>query len=117
MHGNGGAFSPSRIRVHPDKDAWRKELGESPVRIQWDPDRSNSLEPLAARAIQVGLSGEAVERYLRDWIVKITDITDLVHSIHSDTRQGRMAEAMRKLPIERHYPLPDQVRLRIGADA
>ncbi|MDF3288512.1 DUF4291 domain-containing protein [Streptomyces silvisoli] len=102
--------------VHSDADAWRRELSESPVRIQWDPDRSVSLGQLPTRAIQIGLSGEAVERYVRDWIVSITDVTELVHSIHSDVRQGHFDEATRKLPAERYYPLPENIRKRISAD-
>jgi hypothetical protein len=102
--------------VHSDPDAWRKELRDSPVRIQCDPERSVSLAQLPIRAIQIGLSGEAVERYVRDWIVSITDVTELAHAIHSDVRQGRIEEAVRKLPAERHYPLPEHIRQRLGAD-
>ncbi|MCQ4045924.1 DUF4291 domain-containing protein [Streptantibioticus rubrisoli] len=102
--------------VHPDADAWRREISESPVRIQWDPERSLSLAQLPIRAIQIGLSGEAVERYVRDWIVSITDVTELAHSIHSDVRHGLTDEATRKLPAERHYPLPEHIRQRVGAD-
>ncbi len=103
--------------VHQDKESWRKELSGSPVRIQWDPDRSVSLEPLSRRAIQVGLSGEAVQRYVHDWIVKITDITELVHDIHGDVSRGRLAEAVQALPAEREFPLREDIRKRIGADS
>jgi hypothetical protein len=102
--------------VHSDADAWRKELSDSPVRIQWDPERSVSLAQLPIRAIQIGLSGEAVERYVRGWIVSITDVTELAHAIHSDVRQGRIEEATQKLPAERHYPLPEHIQHRVGAD-
>ncbi|MGW5016786.1 DUF4291 domain-containing protein [Streptomyces cacaoi] len=103
--------------VHQDKESWRRDLSGSPVRIQWDPDRSVSLEPLPRRAIQVGLSGEAVERYVHDWIVKITDITELVHDVHGDVRRGRVAEAVQALPAERDFPLREDIRKRIGADS
>lgn len=102
--------------VHPDPAAWRKGLNESPVRVQWDPDRSTSFDPLPERAIQVGLSGEAVKRYVRDWIIGVTDVTGFVHSIRSEIRQGCTEGAMQKLPVERHYPLPECIRNRIGAD-
>lgn len=101
--------------VHPDVETWQKELGENPVRIQWDPDRSIYLDPLPKRAIQVGLSGEAVKCYVRDWIISITDVTEIVHTIHSEIRQGRTGEAMRMLPTERHYPLPEHISQRVGA--
>jgi hypothetical protein len=102
--------------VHPDPAAWRKSFSESPVRVQWDPDRSASLDPLPERAIQVGLSGEAVKRYVRDWIIDITDVTEFAHSVHSEIRQGRIEGAIQKLPAERYYPLPEHIRKRVGAD-
>ncbi|GAA1370704.1 DUF4291 domain-containing protein [Streptomyces beijiangensis] len=101
--------------VHSAKEDWRAELKESPVRIQWDPDRSMTLNPLEYRAIQVGLSGESVKRYVEEWITGITDITPLVHSIRSDIRAGDVREAARKLPDEVHYPLSDALRQRVGA--
>jgi hypothetical protein len=102
--------------VHSDTAAWRRCLSENPVRVQWDPDRSASLDPLPERAIQVGLSGEAVKRYVRDWIIGITDVTEFVQSIHSEIRQGRTEKALQKLPVERQYPLPEHIRQRVGAD-
>ncbi|MEV5506836.1 DUF4291 domain-containing protein [Streptomyces orinoci] len=102
--------------LHPNERTWRSELRESPVRIQWDPERSITLEPLTARAIQVGLSGEAVDRYVDDWVTGITDITDFVHEVHSDVTKGRTAEAVSKLPAERYYPLPEEIRQRVRAD-
>ncbi|WP_051744950.1 DUF4291 domain-containing protein [Streptomyces yerevanensis] len=110
------ALSHFDRRVHPDEGSWRQEVKESPVRIQWDPERSLSLDPLPTRAIQIGLSGEAVELYVHDWITSITDVTDLARSIHSDIRDGNTEEATQKLPTERHYPLAEQIRRRIGAD-
>ncbi|MER8068832.1 DUF4291 domain-containing protein [Streptomyces sp. NPDC094034] len=103
-------------RVHPDKDAWLTEIKRSPVRIQWDPDRSLSLDPLPRRAIQIGLSGEAVELYMNDWIIGIEDVTDLARSIHHDIHNGNVSEATRRTPAERYYPLPERIRQRIGAD-
>ena len=57
-------------------------LRRAPVRIQWDPERDIHL-PAATefRAIQMGLSGEAVDRYLDNWIVGITNVTALSREI------------------------------------
>ncbi|MER7199678.1 hypothetical protein CG723_04405 [Streptomyces sp. CB01635] len=68
------------------------------------------------RAIQVGLSGEAVERYVDRWIVHITDVTDLAHSTHAAVREGRLDDALRELPAERPHPLAEALRERVGAD-
>lgn len=106
-------FAP---RTHASKEEWSEEVKRNPVRIQWDPERSLSLSPLPSRAIQIGLSGEAVGLYVDSWITDVTDITDLVHEIHSDVRAGKSSVAMSKLPTETAYPLPEHIRRRIGAD-
>lgn len=46
--------------MHSDIDDWKSVLERSPVRIQWDPERSIALEALPWRAIQIGLGGDAV---------------------------------------------------------
>ncbi|MEV7870217.1 DUF4291 domain-containing protein [Streptomyces sp. NPDC088124] len=104
-------FDRTRFR---DEVEWRAELESSPVRVQWDPDRDTGLNPLSRRAIQVGLSGEAVERYLDDWIVGMTDITGMVGDIHRAVRAGDQAEVAALLPEEREYPLPAAVGERIA---
>lgn len=87
----------------------------SPVRIQWDPDRSLGLDRLERRAIQVGLSGEAVDRYLDEWIVDISDVTELAHEIHRLVVEGSLARATNLLPIEDVYPLSLDLRAKLGA--
>lgn len=52
--------------VHPTRDHWKDQLAASPVRIQWDPERSITLEALSHRAIQIGLGVQAVDHYVND---------------------------------------------------
>ncbi|MEW2258633.1 DUF4291 family protein [Streptomyces sp. NPDC047869] len=110
------ALSHFRSGVHADRDQWRAEVADCPVRVQWDPDRSIQLEAQPWRAIKVGLSGEAVDRYVDQWIVDMTDVTGLARSTHSAVLDGRTADALRQLPAERPYPLPEHLRRRLGAD-
>ncbi|TDH24099.1 DUF4291 family protein [Segetibacter sp. 3557_3] len=56
-------------------DEWKQKLAHSLVIIQCDPDRDLYLQPLEQRAIQIGLSGIAVEKYITEWVIDITDIT------------------------------------------
>jgi hypothetical protein len=83
--------------------------------VQWDPERSLRLEPLEQRAIQVGLSGEAVRRYVDEWIVSITDITGLVGEMRMLVGTGHMDEAQDRLPAERAYPLSQELLATAGA--
>jgi hypothetical protein len=39
------------------------------------------LERLEHRAIQVGLGGEAVDKYVDDWVAGLSDVTPLAHEI------------------------------------
>lgn len=101
---------------HPDgadPAEWRRRLRESPVRVQWDPERDPHHNPLPHRSIQVGLSGEAVTRYLDRWTVSITDVTGLAREVGQAVRAGRDVTPM--LPDERPYPLPEPLARSVGA--
>ena len=101
--------------VHPDQRAWQERMRVSPVRVQWDPERSIRLRPLPHRSLQVGLSGPAVPRYVDDWIVGITDVTEVAHHVHDLVRRGKDDVATASLPPESPYPLPAAVRAVVGA--
>ncbi|MFF7382447.1 DUF4291 family protein [Streptomyces griseoluteus] len=94
--------------------AWREVLRVSPVRVQWDPERDLRFDPLPHRAIQIGLSGDAVTRYVGDWIVSVRDVTPLAHEVHAAVRAGDDEAARALLPVERPYPLSDELTARIG---
>jgi len=103
--------------THDSQQAWAATRDASPVRVQWDPDRSLAGERLERRAIQVGLSGEAVHRYCDEWIRSITDITAIVREAGQLLRAGRIGDAARDVPAERVYPLSLALARRIGADS
>lgn len=93
---------------------WQTTKNNSPVRIQWDPERDLHLHPLEHRAIQIGLSGEAVRLFVSKWIFSIADITDMAAEIHSFVEHNQLEEARRHLPIERHYSIPEKLNTRLG---
>ena len=84
--------------VHADRDEWSRQLRTSPVRVQWDPERSVRLAELPYRSLQMGLSGEAVGRYVDEWIVGLADVTPLARRIQGGAHD--------ELPAERAYPMP-----------
>jgi hypothetical protein len=100
--------------VHASYDDWLRRKQASPVRVQWDPERSLHLTPLAWRTIQVGLSGEAVHRYVSEWIIGVTDITQTVHDLRRDLEVDDLATAQRLLPNEKPYPLPPAAAKAVG---
>jgi hypothetical protein len=102
-------------RVHDSAEAWAAEKRGSPVRVQWDPERSLHLEPLPYRSIQIGLSGQAVTRYASEWIRGIREVTDLAAEVRARVAGRDLDAARALLPDERPYPLPEPIRVRLGA--
>ena len=95
----------SRAPAGMDAAQWQAVKKRCPVRIQWDPERNMQLNPLPRRSIQIGLSGEAVVRYVHEWTVRITEITPLAHEICHLVQENRLDEAQLLLPQERMYPV------------
>ncbi|KAJ5817354.1 hypothetical protein N7447_009587 [Penicillium robsamsonii] len=98
----------------PDEETsqveWRKKLHASPVRVQWDPERDLVLQSLDYRSIQIGLSGEAVGRYLDEWIVSITDVTATMRQIDGYLKDGNVDAARDFVPEETSYVLPEDLQ-------
>ncbi|MFE4360104.1 DUF4291 domain-containing protein [Kitasatospora sp. NPDC056800] len=93
--------------LHPDRASWQRRLKRSPARVQWDPERDLHLRPLPHRSLQLGLTGEAAERYAEEWIVAVEDVTALAHAVHDRVRDGELEAARQLLPAERPYPAGD----------
>jgi hypothetical protein len=109
------ALSHYEPGTYASEQQWAEHKRTSPVRVQWDPDRSVTLAPLSHRAIQIGLSGEAVDRYVDQWITTITDINPLAERIHRHVSSGDLSAAQAEIPAERVYPLPGSISARVGA--
>jgi hypothetical protein len=101
----GACLSHYSPDVHTSRAEWSQQLRTSPVRVQWDPERSLHLRPLEHRSLQLGLSGDAVRRYVDEWTVDIRDVTALAHRIHGLVTARALDEAQALLPAERGYLL------------
>jgi hypothetical protein len=64
--------------LYETEKEWKKAVHNSSVRLQWDPDRTPTGNRLERRAIQLGLRGEFLKNYAKDWIIDIKDISDFV---------------------------------------
>ena len=104
-------FNPA---IHSSYDEWRSSLAEAPVRVQWDPERDWQLNVIkGVRAIQIGLSGEAVPRYVNEWIVRIEDVTPVAHRVASDCKAGRTPEHLPHM-LEAVFPLSSALQLKLS---
>ena len=90
---------------HTSHEDWKRSLETKPVRIQWDPERDWRLHLIeGVRAIQIGLSGEAVEHYVNQWTVRIEDVTPVAHRIAAAVKSG-ISPSPLPSASERPYPL------------
>jgi Domain of unknown function (DUF4291) len=105
------ALSHYEPGIHASQQEWAERKETSPVRVQWDPERSLDLAPLPWRSIQVGLSGAAASLYVHEWIINLTDVTTTAHAIRDLVAAGEHQAARAALPAEQPY----EVRHLIGA--
>lgn len=109
--------------VYGDAASWKRALAASDVRLQWDPDHGPQGQPLARRAIQLGLRGRALrsmdtpstdEPASEGWLVRIEDVSELVRAQREALQRGT-SELF--TPREDVYPVQDpEVRARLGVD-
>uniref|UniRef100_A0A914WJP3 DUF4291 domain-containing protein n=1 Tax=Plectus sambesii TaxID=2011161 RepID=A0A914WJP3_9BILA len=89
--------------------------GSGPVRLQWDPDHTPSGEKITERrAIQLGLRDNMIEKFSRDFIIRITDITDFAR----DQAQNAVNSCdSLTMPVERVYAcLNDDAAKNVNID-
>jgi Domain of unknown function (DUF4291) len=98
--------------VYGSHDEWNRAVAGSDVRLQWDPDHGPAGNPLERRAIQLGLRGDVLARYAREWLIEVEDISDFV----AEQRENATAPYERLVtPREDVYPVSDtEVATRLG---
>ena len=64
--------------AYSNEAEWIIALSESPVRLQWDPDRDPLGSAIGRRAIQLGLKGDIVKEYVEEGVIEISDISEYV---------------------------------------
>lgn len=112
---SNACLSHFNSNIHQDRESWKTTLQQSPVRIQWDPEKNIFMEALPYRSIQIGLSDEAVGKYVNEWITEIEDITDNCKNIHQLITEGKIDEAKTLLPVEEIYTVPTAIGEPIAA--
>ena len=90
-------------------------MARSSVRLQWDPDHDPAGGKVARRAIQLGLRGEVLARYAREWIVEIQDVSAFVAEQREHAREAGWSALV--TPREDVYPISDAgTAARLGID-
>ena len=101
--------------VYSSHEEWKRAVAHSNVRLQWDPDHGPTGAPLNRRAIQLGLQGPVVEKYVHEWIVEIQDISDYVERQRQLVAVGKLDQL--ETPLETVFEIADSaVAERVGLD-
>jgi Domain of unknown function (DUF4291) len=69
---------------YPTEKDWKRAGFKSDVRLQWDPDHSPVGGKLERKAIQLGLRGDMLALYAREWIIWVEDISEFVREQHQN---------------------------------
>jgi hypothetical protein len=80
--------------VYGSREVWQKRIAHSDVRLQWDPDHSPTGTPEKRRALQLGLQGETLRRYAKEWILNIEDITHFVREQREHVVNHRLEQLL-----------------------
>ena len=92
----------------------RDGTSDAPVVVQWDPERNERGGKLQHRSIQVGLGRGIVQRYVDAWTTEIRNVTPLVARLRRLREEQAWDRVTAALPPERPYPLPLEIRRRLG---
>ncbi|KAH7026626.1 uncharacterized protein B0I36DRAFT_249094 [Microdochium trichocladiopsis] len=92
------------------------------VKVQWDPERDARLEKLDYRSIQIGIPAGVAARWISEWIVDITDVTDTARELKQvlDGEPGIMDEELAErglYPVEEEIVVPDDLRVILRMDS
>jgi hypothetical protein len=101
--------------VYESEAEWKTAVARSDVRLQFDPDHLPSGAPVERRAIQLGLRGEVLAKYAKDWLLGIEDVSEFVRE---QSQHARSQYALLVTPKEEVYPVNDPevaARLELAA--
>jgi hypothetical protein len=89
--------------LYPTEKDWKHAVNRSDVRLQWDPDHNPTGGKLTRKAIQLGLRGDTLAAYAREWIISIEDISAFVREQYQHINDfDRLI-----VPSEYIYPVTD----------
>jgi hypothetical protein len=75
---NNAVYSSYQEDIYKDREDWQSAVKNSNIRLQWDPDHDPYGVKLERRAIQLGIRNQEIEKYAKEDILKIEDISTFV---------------------------------------
>lgn len=106
-------FSSYQGEIYQTHENWKRELATKSVRLQWDPDHDIDGEKQARKAIQLGIKGELLQKFGKEMITEIVDVTEFVVQQKKRIDSGNVNEL--QVPKEWGYqPQSDKLKSQIG---
>ena len=96
--------------LYDSPGAWQADVKRSEVRLQWDPDHHPAGNPLARRAVQLGLRGSVLAAYAEEWLLGVEDISEWVREQEAHVRDRAYERLL--TPREDVYPVTDPEAVR-----
>jgi hypothetical protein len=101
--------------VYATEKDWKEAVANSNVRLQWDPDHDPSGGKEDRRAVQLGLRGDALAHFGREWIARIEDISEFVAAQREYANPSAQDKLL--LPREEVYPVNDLTAAQLAIDS
>lgn len=105
---NIAVYSSYQQDMYGNRDVWSEAVKSSNIRLQWDPDHDPYGAKLERRAIQIGIRNEEIEKFAKDDILKIEDISEFVNEQRKCVVQKKLNELL--VPKEAPY-LPRELEV------
>jgi len=94
------------------EEEWSKAVGQSSVRLQWDPDHDPTGAKSERRAIQLGLRAEMLEAFGQRELVEVIDVSEFVAEQRERLSSGGVSAVL--TPRERVYrPAAPEIAARL----
>ncbi|MEO8404878.1 MAG: DUF4291 domain-containing protein [Chitinophagaceae bacterium] len=94
-------YSSFNPKQYSTREQWQKELNEKEVRLQWDPDHDPHGNKQTRRAIQLGMKGDMLQKFGKERILAIEDVTAFVIEQHKHVRNNNLKDLL--VPVETIY--------------
>ncbi|WP_298756298.1 DUF4291 domain-containing protein [uncultured Psychroserpens sp.] len=94
-------YSSYQPNIYKDREEWQEAVKNSNIRLQWDPDHDPYGAKLERRAIQLGIRNEDIEKYAKDDILEIEDISEFVKEQYQHVLNNKLDNLI--IPEERPF--------------
>lgn len=106
-------FSSYQDSIYLTHEIWKRELAIKPVRLQWDPDHDIYGVKQERKAIQLGIKGDLLEKFGKEMISEIIDLTEFVKQQKIIIDSGELGNL--QVPREWVYePKSEEIKVQIG---